>query len=99
MPDGDITSGPALAHRAAKQGAVAAEVIEGLPSAVDSTFVPYVIFSDPQIAGVGITAEEARRRGMNVSIGQKLFMDEAVRLVQDWVTNLGANDNRKFTFL
>lgn len=66
---GDITEGPALAHRASKQGKVAAEVIGGLPSAIDSPLIPYVIFSEPQIAGVGLTREEAEQQGYNVKIG------------------------------
>ncbi|BAU29758.1 dihydrolipoamide dehydrogenase [Aneurinibacillus soli] len=67
---GDCTPGPALAHRASKQGIVAAEVIGGLPSAVDSSFIPYVIFTEPQIAGVGLTREEAEQRGYVVKVGQ-----------------------------
>lgn len=70
---GDITPGPALAHRAARQGTVAAEVIGGLPSAFDSPYVPYVIFSDPQIAGVGLTREEAERQGMKAKTGRFPF--------------------------
>ncbi|MEV3041970.1 dihydrolipoyl dehydrogenase [Paenibacillus larvae] len=70
---GDITPGPALAHRAAKQGTVAAEVIGGLPSAMDSPYVPYVIFSDPQVAGVGLTSEEAKRQGIKVKTGRFPF--------------------------
>ena len=66
---GDITPGPQLAHRAAKQGKIAAEVIGGLPSAMDSTLIPYVIFSDPQIAGVGLTREEAERQGYSIKNG------------------------------
>ncbi|TQR45451.1 dihydrolipoyl dehydrogenase [Paenibacillus popilliae] len=70
---GDITPGPALAHRAARQGTVAAEVIGGLPSAFDSPYVPYVIFSDPQIAGVGLTRAEAERQGIKVKTGRFPF--------------------------
>ncbi|MGE7767244.1 dihydrolipoyl dehydrogenase [Peribacillus sp. NPDC096540] len=70
---GDITPGPALAHRASKQGIVAAEVIGGLPSAIDSSFVPYVIFSDPQIAGVGLSREEAEQQGYSVKTGKFPF--------------------------
>lgn len=66
---GDVTPGPALAHRASKQGIVAAEVIGGLPSAIDSPHVPNVIFSDPQIAGVGYTREEAQLQGHEVKVG------------------------------
>ena len=67
---GDCTQGPALAHRASKQGIVAAEVIGGLPSAADSPFIPYVIFTEPQIAGVGLTREEAEQQGYVVRTGQ-----------------------------
>ncbi|WHY15114.1 dihydrolipoyl dehydrogenase [Peribacillus frigoritolerans] len=70
---GDTTPGPALAHRASKQGIVAAEVIAGLPSAVDSTYVPYVIFSEPQIAGVGLSREEAEQQGYSVKVGKFPF--------------------------
>ena len=70
---GDTTPGPALAHRASKQGIVAAEVIGGLPSAVDSPYVPYVIFSEPQIAGVGLSREEAEQQGYSVKVGKFPF--------------------------
>ncbi|NQF12966.1 dihydrolipoyl dehydrogenase [Brevibacillus sp. HB1.3] len=81
---GDVTPGPALAHRAAKQGIVAAEVIAGLPSSVDSPFVPYVIFTEPQIAGVGMTRDEAELQGYKVKVaafpyranGRALAIDE-----------------------
>ncbi|MDC0759554.1 dihydrolipoyl dehydrogenase [Brevibacillus sp. AG] len=81
---GDVTPGPALAHRATKQGIVAAEVIAGLPSSVDSPYVPYVIFTEPQIAGVGMTREEAELQGYKVKVaafpyranGRALAMDE-----------------------
>jgi dihydrolipoamide dehydrogenase len=81
---GDVTPGPALAHRATKQGIVAAEVIAGLPSSVDSPYVPYVIFTEPQIAGVGMTREEAELHGYKVKTaafpyranGRALVMDE-----------------------
>lgn len=82
---GDVTPGPALAHRASKQGIVAAEVIAGLPSSVDSPYVPYVIFTEPQIAGAGLTREEAMRQGYSVKAatfpyranGRALATDEA----------------------
>ncbi|RNB84694.1 dihydrolipoyl dehydrogenase [Brevibacillus fluminis] len=63
---GDVTPGPALAHRATKQGIIAAEAISGLPSAVDSPLVPYVIFTEPQVAGVGLTRAEAEAQGYQV---------------------------------
>ena len=56
---GDIASGPQLAHKAFRQGKVAAEVIAGQKSAYDNVAVPMVVFSDPEIASVGLGEEEA----------------------------------------
>ncbi|MDQ1240271.1 MAG: dihydrolipoamide dehydrogenase, partial [Thermodesulfobacteriota bacterium] len=66
---GDIVEGHMLAHRASFQGKVAAEVIAGLPSAYEGVEVPSVIFSDPEIAVVGLTEEEAQAQGMSVKVG------------------------------
>jgi dihydrolipoamide dehydrogenase len=50
---GDVIGEPLLAHKAMRQGVVAAEVASGLNSAYDNTIVPAVIFSDPEIAIAG----------------------------------------------
>src|SRR6266850_6154796 len=47
---GDVTGEPMLAHRAMRQGKVAAEVIAGRPSAFDNVVVPAVVFTDPEVA-------------------------------------------------
>lgn len=80
---GDITHGPAFAHKASKQGIVAAEVIGGLASAVDSPFIPYVIFSEPQIAGVGLRVEEAKEKGYEVKVGRFPFKANGRTLTTD----------------
>jgi dihydrolipoamide dehydrogenase len=49
---GDVVAGPALAHKAAEEGRVAAEVIAGWPSALDQV-VPLIAFTDPEVASVG----------------------------------------------
>lgn len=67
---GDIVAGPALAHKASYEGKVAAEVIAGHPGAVDYKAVPAVVFSDPEIAGVGLSESEAREKGIAVSVGK-----------------------------
>ncbi|GBD36151.1 Dihydrolipoyl dehydrogenase [bacterium HR36] len=67
---GDITGPPALAHRARRQGIVAAEVIAGLPAAFDNRTVPAVIFSDPEIAYCGLSEEEAKAAGYRVRVGR-----------------------------
>lgn len=51
---GDATPGPMLAHRAMRQGVVAAEAASGLPAGYDNVVVPAVIFSDPEVAIAGI---------------------------------------------
>ncbi|MEK7838836.1 MAG: FAD-dependent oxidoreductase, partial [candidate division NC10 bacterium] len=47
---GDVTGEPMLAHRAMRQGKVAAEAIAGRPAACDNRAVPAVVFTDPEVA-------------------------------------------------
>lgn len=70
---GDCTGPPYLAHRASKQGIVAAEVIAGLPSASDFRAMPGAIFTDPEIATVGLTEEQAKAQGLEVFLGKVPF--------------------------
>ena len=58
---GDITGQPMLAHKATHQGKVAAEVIAGMKSGFDTSIIPSVAYTDPEIAWVGITEKEAKR--------------------------------------
>lgn len=67
---GDIVPGLALAHKATYEGKVAAEAIAGLPSVVDYKCIPAVVFSDPEIASVGLNETEAKAKGINLSIGK-----------------------------
>ena len=60
---GDITGQPMLAHKATHQGKVAAEVIAGMKSGFDTTLIPSVAYTDPEIAWVGLTEKEAKRNG------------------------------------
>ncbi|AQS54928.1 dihydrolipoyl dehydrogenase [Novibacillus thermophilus] len=64
---GDITGPPMLAHKASYEGKVAAEVIAGEASAVDYRAMPYVVFSDPEIAYTGLSEEEAKAEGYDVT--------------------------------
>lgn len=70
---GDVVAGPALAHKASYEGKVAAEAIAGLPSEVDYTAIPSVVFSDPEIAAVGLTEAEAKEQGYEVAVGKFPF--------------------------
>ena len=70
---GDCTGMPFLAHRAMKQGVVAAEVIAGLASESDFKSIPGAIFTEPEIAFTGLTEEEAKNKGYDVATGRVAF--------------------------
>jgi dihydrolipoyl dehydrogenase len=70
---GDIVGQPLLAHKASKQGTVAAEVIAGEASAADFKAIPGAIWTDPEIATVGLTETEAKKQGYEVIIGKFPF--------------------------
>jgi dihydrolipoamide dehydrogenase len=63
---GDVKGPPLLAHKASKEGIVAAEVIAGLPAAADWRSMPDAIFTDPEIATVGLTEKGAVELGYEV---------------------------------
>ncbi|HTC29914.1 MAG TPA: dihydrolipoyl dehydrogenase [Candidatus Acidoferrum sp.] len=68
---GDVTGQPLLAHRAMKQGVVAAEVISGDKSAAfDPVAIPNCVYTDPEVATVGLSEEEAKAKGYEVRIGK-----------------------------
>lgn len=65
---GDAVGEPMLAHKAAHEGYVAAEAIAGKPSVFEPRAIPFVVFTDPEIAWCGLTEAEATRQGRNVKI-------------------------------
>jgi len=65
---GDLAGEPMLAHKAFREGKVAAEVIAGEPSAFDVRAIPAVVYTDPQVAWAGLTEEQARKQGLPVRI-------------------------------
>jgi dihydrolipoamide dehydrogenase len=70
---GDITGEPMLAHKAAREGKVAAEAIAGEPAAFDNVTVPAVVFTDPEIAFCGLSEEQARAAGYTLKVGKFPF--------------------------
>ncbi|HME81032.1 MAG TPA: dihydrolipoyl dehydrogenase, partial [Candidatus Eremiobacteraceae bacterium] len=67
---GDVTGAPLLAHKAMKEGVVAAEVIAGLPSAFDPLAMPNCVYTDPQVATVGMSEEQAKAAGYDIGVGK-----------------------------
>ncbi len=70
---GDIAGQPLLAHKGSKEGLVAADAIAGKKAAYDVVAMPAVIFTDPEIATVGLTEAEAREKGVQVQVGMFPF--------------------------
>ena len=70
---GDLTGPPFLAHKAAKEGEIAAEVISGRKSARDWVAMPGAIFTDPEIGVAGMSEEEARAAGHDPITGKFSF--------------------------
>jgi dihydrolipoamide dehydrogenase len=67
---GDITRNPMLAHKAVHEGHVAAEAAAGHKSHLDARVIPSVAYTDPEIAWVGLTEEEARKNGRKVGVAK-----------------------------
>jgi dihydrolipoamide dehydrogenase len=63
---GDVRGPPLLAHKASKEGIVAAEAISGLKTVADWKTIPYAVFTDPEIAAVGMTEKQAVEAGHQV---------------------------------
>lgn len=67
---GDIVGQPMLAHKAVHQGHVAAEVAAGHKTGFDAKIVPSVAYTDPEIAWVGVTEDEAKTKGLAVVVSR-----------------------------
>ncbi len=66
---GDICGNPMLAHKAIPEGRVAAEVIAGMKHYFDPKCIPSVAYTDPEVAWVGLTENEAKAKGIKYGKG------------------------------
>jgi dihydrolipoamide dehydrogenase len=66
---GDLVGQPMLAHKAVHEGHIAAEAAAGQKSHFDATVIPSVAYTDPEIAWVGLTEDEAKAKGVKVEKG------------------------------
>lgn len=66
---GDVVPGPMLAHKAEDEGIAVAENIAGLTGIVNHDVIPSVVYTMPEIAGVGLTEEQAKERG-DIKVGK-----------------------------
>ena len=87
---GDCVRGPMLAHKASEEGIAVAELIAGLPGHVNLDTVPWVIYTEPEIAWVGKTEKELKDAGIEyksgsfpfAAIGRAVAMNETAGLVK-----------------
>jgi dihydrolipoamide dehydrogenase len=66
---GDVVGQPMLAHKAVHEGKIAAEVAAGRNSSFDARAIPSVAYTDPEVAWVGLTENEAKAKGMKYGKG------------------------------
>ncbi len=71
---GDVIPGPMLAHKAEDEGIAAAENIAGQTGIVNHAIIPSVVYTHPEIAGVGLSEEQAKEAGHDIKVGKFPFM-------------------------
>ncbi|WP_321797067.1 dihydrolipoyl dehydrogenase [Caballeronia sp. J97] len=67
---GDVVRGPMLAHKAEDEGVAVAEIIDGQKPHIDYNCVPWVIYTEPEIAWVGKTEQQLKAEGREIKTGQ-----------------------------
>ncbi|TVR11658.1 MAG: dihydrolipoyl dehydrogenase [Planctomycetota bacterium] len=67
---GDLIDGPMLAHKAEEEGVALAELLAGHANTMDHNLIPNVIYTEPEVASVGLTEAQAKERGIAVKVGK-----------------------------
>ncbi len=70
---GDVIAGPMLAHKAEEEGVACVEMIAGKAGHVNYDVIPGIIYTNPELAGVGITEDFAKEKGLKVRVGKFPF--------------------------
>jgi dihydrolipoamide dehydrogenase len=71
---GDIVRGPMLAHKAEEEGVFVAEVIAGQKPHINYNLIPGVVYTWPEVAGVGFTEQELKSKGIEFKVGKFSFV-------------------------
>jgi dihydrolipoamide dehydrogenase len=71
---GDVIEGPMLAHKAEEEGVAVAELIKGKPGHVNYNIIPSVVYTNPEVASVGLTEEELTQKGTKYKVGKFPFL-------------------------
>ena len=70
---GDVIAGPMLAHKAEDEGIACVEIIAGKSGHVNYEAIPGIIYTNPELAGVGLTEDQAKEKGIDVRLGKFPF--------------------------
>jgi dihydrolipoamide dehydrogenase len=70
---GDVVAGPMLAHKAEEDGVAVAEWIAGKAGHINWDIVPGIVYTDPEVAGVGLGEDAAKAKGIAVNVGRFNF--------------------------
>ncbi len=71
---GDLIDGPMLAHKAEEEGVAVAELIAGQKAHVDHNLIPNVVYTEPEVASIGLTEAECAKRSLQVRVGRFPFL-------------------------
>ena len=71
---GDVVRGPMLAHKAMEEGVAVAEIMAGQAGHINFDLIPWVIYTDPEIAWVGKTEQQLKAEGVAYKAGKIPFM-------------------------
>src|SRR5436305_10983603 len=85
---GDVIAGPMIAHKAEDEGIACVEIIAGKSGHVNYDAIPGIIYTNPELAGVGITEDQAKEKRMEVRIGKFPFRANGRALANEDVEGL-----------
>jgi dihydrolipoamide dehydrogenase len=80
---GDVVAGPMLAHKAEEDGIAVAEWIAGKAGHVNWDLVPAIVYTDPEVASVGLGEDAAKARGLAVNVGKFNFAANGRAIAND----------------
>jgi dihydrolipoamide dehydrogenase len=85
---GDVIAGPMLAHKAEDEGIACVEIIAGKAGHVNYEAIASIIYTNPELAGVGLTEDQAKEQGIEVRIGKFPFRANSRAISSDDVEGM-----------
>jgi dihydrolipoamide dehydrogenase len=80
---GDVIAGPMLAHKAEEDGVAVAEWIAGKHGHINWDLVPGIVYTNPEVASVGLGEDEAKKRGLAINVGRFNFAANGRAIAMD----------------